>query len=174
LYDLVIEQSLAMSIAAYLRRRFQSPQLEHAEYCRLSLKAAGAPHCLNVLRRLANHVSHLSPVSIAIHLTCHGVAAPSDRSIRPLRDEWGWGVVARFADEMQFPNQVPTCFVVCKNLLLTLGQVDEQNRTRRAGQGKTSRKGRDEQDRARRAGQGETSRTGRDEQDRARRAGQAG
>jgi hypothetical protein len=35
----------------------------------------------------------------------------------------------------------------CKNLLLTLGQVDEQDRTRRAGQDKTSRTGRDEQDR---------------------------
>jgi hypothetical protein len=35
----------------------------------------------------------------------------------------------------------------CKNLLLTLGQVDEQDRARRAGLGETSRTGRDEQDR---------------------------
>jgi hypothetical protein len=54
LYDLVIEQSLASSIAAYLRCHFPSPKLEHADCWKLSLEAAGAPHCLNVLRGLAN------------------------------------------------------------------------------------------------------------------------
>jgi hypothetical protein len=69
---------------------------------------------------------------------------------------------------------VVTVQLVCKNLLLTLGQVDEQDRTIRARQDKPAKTGQDEQDRARRAGQGETSRTGRDEQDRVGRAGQAG
>jgi hypothetical protein len=59
----------------------------------------------------------------------------------------------------------------CKKLLLTLGQVDEPDRTIRAGQDKPAKTGQDEQERARRAGLGETSRTGRDEQDWARRAG---
>jgi hypothetical protein len=41
----------------------------------------------------------------------------------------------------------------CKTLLLTLGQVDEQDRTSRAGQEKPTKTGQDEQDRVERAGQ---------------------